>query len=157
MILGIHAYFVHLPSVKDTLCFFFLSWSKIISSLNLVPTQQLLAVFHPYCSLSPTARWGTSSLQAYFAFLCPRRSKIGGHIVFVLSVCVCVCVCLSVCLCVRNFNLGRNFCHSWHTPFIFDMWLPCDKTFHLMPYFDLCDLDLGGHAHFSETGAAGGI
>ena len=29
MILGIHAYFVHLPSVKDTLCFFFLSWSKI--------------------------------------------------------------------------------------------------------------------------------
>jgi hypothetical protein len=66
----------------------------------------------------------------------PSRSKIGGHIVFVLSA-----VILSS---TRNLNLGFNFWMLSSRALIFHRSIPCDKT---LPWvkksFWPCDLDLG--------------
>ena len=51
------------------------------------------------------------------------RSKIGGHIVFVLS------VILSFCHSLWNFNLSYKFWTVSARALIFHMSIPCDKTF----------------------------
>ena len=53
----------------------------------------------------------------------PPRSKIGGHIVFVLP------VILSFCPPLWNFNLANNFWTVSARALIFHMHIPCDKTF----------------------------
>ena len=59
----------------------------------------------------------------------PPRSKIGGHIVFVLS------VILSFCPPLWNFNLANNFWTVSARALIFHMNIPCDKTFPWVPLF----------------------
>ena len=53
----------------------------------------------------------------------PPRSKIGGHIVFVLS------VILSFCHSLWNFNLANNFWTVSARALMFHMSISCDKTF----------------------------
>ena len=55
----------------------------------------------------------------------PPRSKIAGHIVFVLS------VILSFCL--KNLNLANNFRTMSARALIFHMSIPCYKTFSWVP------------------------
>ena len=57
----------------------------------------------------------------------PPRSKIGGHIVFVLS------VILSFCPSVWNFNLAYNFWMASTRDLIFHMCIPHHNTFPLVP------------------------
>jgi hypothetical protein len=68
----------------------------------------------------------------FFLFLCPPRSKIVGHIVFVLSVIICPSLFL---LSIKNVNLGYNFLlvgtiGLWHFTWQF---LNCDTTFPKEP------------------------
>ena len=63
------------------------------------------------------------------AIFMPSRSKIGGHIVFVLS------VILSFCPPLWNFNLANNFWTVSARALIFYMSIPCDKTFPWIPLF----------------------
>ena len=67
----------------------------------------------------------------------PPRSKIGGHIVFVLSVILSFChsVILSFCPPLWNFNLANNFWTVSARALIFHMSIPCDKTFPWIPIF----------------------
>ena len=75
----------------------------------------------------------------------PPRSKIGGHIVFVLSVILSFChsvilsfcnsVILSFCPPLWNFNLANNFSTVRARALIFHMSIPCDKTFLWIPLF----------------------
>ena len=64
-----------------------------------------------------------------FGVFMPPRSKIGGHIVFVLS----VILSLSFCHSFQNFNLGYNIWIVSTRALIFHMSIPCDKTFPLVP------------------------
>ena len=68
-----------------------------------------------------------------FLFM-PPRSKIGGHIVFVLSAILPFCnsVILSFCPPLWNFNLANNFGTVSARALIFYMNIPCDKTFLLV-------------------------
>ena len=59
----------------------------------------------------------------------PPRSKIGGHIVFVLS------VIPSFCHSLWNFNLVNNFWTVSARALIFHMSIPCNKTFPWVPLF----------------------
>ena len=59
----------------------------------------------------------------------PPRSKIGGYIVFVLS------VILSFCPPLWNFKLANNFWIVSARAFIFHMNISCDKTFPWIPIF----------------------
>ena len=67
----------------------------------------------------------------------PPRSKIGGHIVFVLSVILSFrhSVILSFCPPLWNFNLANNFWTVSARALIFHMSIPCDKTFPWIPLF----------------------
>ena len=62
-------------------------------------------------------------------FFMPLRSKIEGHIVFVLS------VILSFCPSLWNFNLAHNFWTMSARALIFHMSIFCDKTFPWIPLF----------------------
>ena len=55
-----------------------------------------------------------------------------GTIVFDL---VTLTLKLHVDLLLKNFNLGNNFLTRRDRAFILHMCIPCDKTFHLVPYF----------------------
>ena len=70
-------------------------------------------------------------------FFMPPGSKIGGHIVFVLSVFPSFhhSVILSLCHSLWNFNLANNFWTVSTRVLIFHMSILCDKTFPLVPLF----------------------
>ena len=65
-------------------------------------------------------------------FFMPPRSKIGGHIVFVLS--VILLFCHSVLL-SETLTLLINFWTVSARALIFHMGIPCDKTFPWVPLF----------------------
>ena len=75
----------------------------------------------------------------------PPRSKIGGHIVFVLS------VILSFCHSLWNFNLANNFWTVNARALIFHMRIPCDKTFLWVPFFFTLWLSPWSLTHFLKT------
>ena len=78
-------------------------------------------------------------------FLCPPRSKIGGHIVFVLS------VILSFCPTLWIFILANNFWTVIAKASIFHMSIPCDKTFPWVPLFFTLWPWPSSLAHFLKT------
>ena len=69
----------------------------------------------------------------------PPWSKIGGHIVFVLSVILslpfCHSVILSFCPPLWNYNLAYNFWTVSARALIFHMSIPCEKIFPWVPLF----------------------
>ena len=81
------------------------------------------------CSLSDT--------EVDVAFIMPQRSKIRGHIVFVLSVIPSFfhSVILSFCHSLWNFNLANNFWRVNARALIFHMSISCDKKFLKVPLF----------------------
>ena len=66
-----------------------------------------------------------------------QRSKIQGHIVFVLSVILSFfnSVILSFCPSLWNFNFATNFWTVSSRALVFHMSIPCDKTFSWVPLF----------------------
>ena len=48
----------------------------------------------------------------------------------------------------KNLNVGHIFFIIGPIAPIFHMCIPCDKTFHLILFLDLYDLDLKGQGHF---------
>ena len=76
----------------------------------------------------------------------PPRSKIRGHLVFVLSVILSLCtsnsVILSFCPPLWNFNLANNFWTMSARALIFHMNIPCDRPFRGYHYFWPCALTL---------------
>ena len=70
-------------------------------------------------------------LWLYCCVFMPLRLKIGGHIVFVLS------VILSFCPTLWNLNLANNFWTVSARALIFHTSIPCDKTSQWFHYFKI--------------------
>ena len=46
---------------------------------------------------------------------------------------IIILYCVSFCWVDKNFNLNHNFQTRSDRAFILHMYIPCDKTFHMVP------------------------
>ena len=83
----------------------------------------------------------------------PLRSKIGGHIVFVLSVILHVChsAFLSFSLPLWSFYLANNIWTVTARALIFHMSFPCDETFPSVTLFFTLWAWPWSYTHFLKT------